>query len=226
MDLKHFFEQFQDYLAPKLDTYEQAIYLYIFRHSRFVGKDEIVIGFKSARARLACGVGEKGKPMSENTAYEKLQSLKAKNCIEIVSSEHTGRRIRLKLPNEIPGVITEPEKAALVVDVEEMDFFSLPEHSLLIFEREKHKCFYCLSSLTAENRTIDHIISGHPRNNRYRNLVAACRDCNNRKNKSDVEDFLRKLYRESFLNASELQNRLEKLNQLRKGELKPVLWAI
>lgn len=44
-----FFVQFQDFLAPKLDTYEQAIYLYIFRHSRMLGKPEVVIGFKSAR---------------------------------------------------------------------------------------------------------------------------------------------------------------------------------
>ena len=41
--LREFFQQFQDHLAPKLDTYEQAIYLYIFRHSRFVGQDETVL---------------------------------------------------------------------------------------------------------------------------------------------------------------------------------------
>lgn len=39
MDCQHFIEQFQDYLAPKLDTYEQALYLYIFRHSRLLGAD-------------------------------------------------------------------------------------------------------------------------------------------------------------------------------------------
>src|SRR4029077_16018686 len=47
------FQQFQDDLAPKLDTYEQAIYLYIFRHTRFLGKEEAVIGFKAARVRMA-----------------------------------------------------------------------------------------------------------------------------------------------------------------------------
>jgi hypothetical protein len=45
MNIKQFIEQFQDHLAPKLDTYEQAIYLYIFRHSRLLGADEVVIGF-------------------------------------------------------------------------------------------------------------------------------------------------------------------------------------
>jgi len=60
MDLHEFIVQFQDYLAPKLDTYEQAIYLYVFRHSRLLEIEEVIIGFKSARIRIACGVVEKG----------------------------------------------------------------------------------------------------------------------------------------------------------------------
>ena len=40
MDLEKFIIQFHDYLAPKLDTYEQEIYLYIFRRSRLIGKDK------------------------------------------------------------------------------------------------------------------------------------------------------------------------------------------
>ena len=53
MDTHEFIEQFQDYLAPKLDTYEQALYLYIFRHGRLLGAEEVVIGFKAARRRMA-----------------------------------------------------------------------------------------------------------------------------------------------------------------------------
>ena len=34
MDAKVILEQFHDYLAPQLDTYEQAIYLYVLRHGR------------------------------------------------------------------------------------------------------------------------------------------------------------------------------------------------
>ncbi len=82
MDTHEFIEQFQDYLAPKLDTYEQALYLYIFRHGRLLGAEEVVIGFKAARRRMACGIGQDGRPMSENTAYEKLRSLQSKGCQE------------------------------------------------------------------------------------------------------------------------------------------------
>lgn len=75
MDLRRFIEEFQDYLAPQLDTYEQAVYLYLFRHSRLLGLDEVTIGFKSAGKKMAFGIGKKGTPISEHVIYEKLRSL-------------------------------------------------------------------------------------------------------------------------------------------------------
>ena len=53
MNVEQFLKDFQDHLAPRLDTYEQAIYLYLFRHTRLVGRDDAVVGFKSARRLLA-----------------------------------------------------------------------------------------------------------------------------------------------------------------------------
>ena len=222
MNLEEFFIQFIDFMAPKLDTYEQAIYLYIFRHSRLIEKEEVVIGFKSERIRLATGVGEKGKPMSENTVYLRLQSLEAKGFIEIVASERTGRRIRLKLPNEIPGVIPKPEENK-IIDIETMDFFVTSENRKLILEREEYRCFYCLSSLDSNNYVIEHVTSRPIGDNSYRNVVAGCRQCNNRKNNMQVEDFLRVLYRESILSVEDFKDRCNCLEKLRRGELKPVL---
>jgi hypothetical protein len=170
---------------------------------------------------MACGVGTKGSPMSENTAYEKLQSLKTKGCIDIISSERTGRRIRLKLPSEISGIIPDPEKEPAALDIEDADFFSTPEHRILILERDEHRCFYCMRAVTSDNYVLEHIVSRPEGDNSYRNLVAACRECNNRKNDSDAEDFLRTLYREEFLSAGDLKKLLEKLAKLKTGELKP-----
>lgn len=223
MDTQQFIEQFQDYLAPNLDTYERALYLYIFRHGRLLGADEVVIGFKSARRRMACGIGQDGSPMSENTAYEKLRSSQSKGCIEIVSSERTGRRIRLKLPSEIPGVIPQPAAEPSPLTLEEMDFFEIPDNRALKLEREGNCCFYCLRALTPESHVIEHVVSRPAGDNSYRNVVAACRECNNRKNDSTAEDYVRALYRESFRNAAELQDKLTKLAKLRSGELKPIL---
>lgn len=164
--------------------------------------------------------------MSENTAYEKLRSLQSKGCIAIISSERTGRRIRLKLPDEIPGIIPPPVTETPPLSIEEMDFFELPENRSLILQREQNRCFYCLRALTAESYVIEHVVSRPAGDNGYRNVVAACRECNNRKNDSTAEDYVRALYREAFLSAVELQDRLAKLGRLRNGELKPMVHVI
>ena len=164
--------------------------------------------------------------MSEFTAYEKLRCLQSKGSIEIVSSERTGRRIRLRLPDEIPGIIPPPATQAPPLSIEEMDFFEIPENRALLLEREEHHCFYCLRALTAASCVIEHVVSRPAGDNSYRNVVAACRECNNRKNDSSAEDYLRGLYREAFLSADELQDRLSKLNRLKKGDLQPTLRAI
>jgi hypothetical protein len=222
MDVVSFLTEFQDHLAPRLDTYEQAIYLYIFRHSRLIGLDEVVLGFKTARGRMATGIGEKGKPMAEKTCYEKLRSLQAKGCLEIVTVEHNGSRIRLQLPNEIPGVVVQPV-APNAIRLEDMDFFTAEENRYLILKREGHKCFYCLRVLTASNHVIEHVVSRPAGDSSYRNVVAACRQCNNRKGDSEAEDFLRVLYREGFLSSDELEQRMSHLQRLRAGELRPAL---
>ncbi len=220
MELEQFFRDFVDHLAPRLDTYEQAIYLYLFRHTRFVGAEEAVIGLKSARHRMTCGIGEKGKPMSENTAYEKLRSLEEKGCIKILDVTRAGRKIRLYLPSEIPGVVVDAQPS-LAPDAEKQDFFNDPDNRNRILMREEHRCFYCLRQLNGDNYVIEHVVSRPAGDNSYRNVVAACRHCNNRKGSSNVEDWLRTLYRDGFLGDAELQNRLSHLERLRAGNLMP-----
>ncbi len=220
MDVEKFLTDFQDHLAPRLDTYEQAIYLYLFRHTRLVGLKEAVVGFKSARRRMACGIGKKGEPMSENSAYEKLQSLQKKGCIVILDSNRDGRKIRLNLPSEIPGVVV-PGEAEVVPNLEAEDFFEVEGNRIRILAREGHHCFYCIRQLNDDNYVIEHVVSRPVGENGYRNVVAACRQCNNRKASSSAEDWLRTLYREGFLEATAFQDRLSHLERLRAGELKP-----
>jgi hypothetical protein len=221
VDAVAFLKNFHDYLAPKLDTYEEAIYLYVVRHSRLVGLDEVVIGFKSARKLLAQGIGTAGSPMSENTCYEKLRSLEGKGCIKIIRSERTGTRVRPILPEEM-GIISSP-RVAIALDLESMDFFNVPENRLLILAREGRRCFYCLCALNGDNHVIEHVVSRPDGANSYRNVVAACRRCNNRKGESPARDFLRTLYRESFLDAADFENRVSHLERLQAGELRPEL---
>jgi hypothetical protein len=222
INLEEFFVQFQDYLAPKLDTYEQAIYLYIFRKSRLIGLDEVTIGFKTARSRLATGIGEKGKPMSESSCYSRLSSLEEKGCIKITRTNHAGRLLRLNLPSEIPGLIPPPIQERMV-DVEAMDFFSDPMNRLLILKREDYKCFYTLQKLDKENFIVEHVVSRPAGSNSYRNCVAASREANNKKGSTSAEDFIRRLFREGYLSELEFEGRLRALVQLKNGELRPPL---
>jgi hypothetical protein len=220
MDLKIVLEEFQDYLAPTLDTYEQAVYLYILRHGCLQGKTEVTIGFKSARKKMALGIGEKGKSMSEGTCYEKLRSLESKGCLRVIGTEREGTKVQLYFPSEIDGLVPSEEPAAALT-LGEMDFFNIPENRLLILNRENKKCFYCLRVLDISNHVIEHVMSRPAGNNTYRNVVAACHGCNNRKGNSLVDDFLRSRYRNGYLSQDDFESRLEALRVLRSGELKP-----
>jgi hypothetical protein len=222
IDLQCFFVEFHDYLAPKLDVYEQAIYLYLFRHSRLLGIEEVTIGFKSARTRLATGIGENGKAMSESTSYKKLESLQIKRCLTILRTSHRGRVIRLHLPNEIHELIP-PAVQEMPKDLERMDFFKDPANRLLLLEREKHRCFYTLKPLTSDSFVVEHIVSRPHGDNSYRNCVAASREANNKKASSSAEDFLRRLFRDGFLNEAEFTERLKTLELVKSGNLKPFL---
>lgn len=158
MDLRRFIEEFQDYLVPKLDTYEQAVYIYVFRHSRLLGLDEVTIGFKSARKKMAFGIGKKGTPVSEHVIYEKLRSLMEKGCLEILETERAGTRVRLRVPSEVPSIL--PDAASgTIPTLDEIDFFGLPEGRQAILEREEWRCFYCLRKLNKDNYVMDHVFS-------------------------------------------------------------------
>ena len=209
-------------MAPKLDTYEQAIYLYIFRYTRLVGKYDEVIALKSARSRIALGIGQLGRPMSESSASEKLFSLSAKGCVAIIATEHKGRRVKLFLPNEIVGVIQQAVPVS-EMDIEDIDFFSDPSHRLAIFQREESRCFYTLQKITNSNFVIDHVISRSECNNSFKNLVAASREANNRKGSLSAEEFLRVLFRDGFLSEIEFRERLMALENLRNGKLRPII---
>ncbi|MGQ0633462.1 MAG: HNH endonuclease [Planctomycetaceae bacterium] len=222
MDIRAILIQFQDYLASKLDTYEQVLYLYILRHTRLVERDEATIGFKSARRKMAFGVGQKTRPMSENTCYEKLRSLQSKGCIQLLDSQREGTRVRLITPVEIPGVVP-PERPSVPTAMEEMDFFNVQANRLTILRREDDKCFYCLRQINKDNNVLEHVLSRRDGGNSYRNVVAACRQCNNRKGATTAEDFLRTLYREGFLGASEFEGRVSHLQRLLAGEIKPTI---
>ena len=127
----------------------------------------------------------------------------------------------MNLPNEIPGLLPLVEPISIELTLEQIDFFNIPQNRLLILQREGLKCFYCFRKLDTANHVIEHVVSRPDGNNSYRNVVAACRNCNNRKGDSLAQEFLRVLYRDGYLNSVEFDERLTTLERLRIGELKP-----
>lgn len=170
---------------------------------------------------MATGIGDKGKPMSESTCYEKLPSLQAKGFVQVLGTERDGTRVRLRLPSEIEGVIPITQDLEKI-DLEVMDFFGDSLNRSAILRREGNRCFYCLRSLDNSNYVMEHVISRPVGNNNYRNVVASCLGCNNRKNDIPVEQFLVRLYREGFLSEQEFEERTRALQQLQAGEMKPI----
>jgi hypothetical protein len=220
MDAKVIIEEFLDFLAPKLDVYEQAIYLYALRHSRLQGKEEVTIGFKSARFRMALGIGAQGTQIADKTCYEKLRSLEKKGCLSLLGTERNGTRMKLLLPSEIEGLIPAP-KLETNVDLDEIDFFVNPEHRELILRREGGKCFYCARVLNSSNYVIEHVASRPKGDSSYRNVVAACLNCNNRKGDAEVEEFIRGLYRDGYLSTEDFDRLVANLQLLQSGNLRP-----
>jgi 5-methylcytosine-specific restriction endonuclease McrA len=102
-----------------------------------------------------------------------------------------------------------------------MDFFNAPQNRRLILEREDGRCFYCLKKINDSSAVFDHVARRSTGDETYRNVVASCRRCNNRKGESGGEDLLRVLFREGFITSGLLADRLAAIEKLRAGELRP-----
>jgi 5-methylcytosine-specific restriction endonuclease McrA len=124
------------------------------------------------------------------------------------------------LPSDIAGVVVLPTTPA-ELDLEAEDFFEIAANRQRIREREGGRCFYCFKSIDGGNWVIEHVVSRPQGTNAYRNVVAACKQCNDRKKDLLAEDWLRALYRDGVLNQGECATGIANLARLRAGELKP-----
>ena len=184
VDVKQFLVDFQDYLAPRLDTQEQAIYLYLVRHVRLNDGKPRAVPLKTARRRMALGTGQHGRPMSESTVSKKIRSLELKKAIRVLDVEHAGRVFQVFLPAEMGVVPSVEEGTDVVVDIETVNFFE-KGNRVLILEREQRRCFYTLVQLDEANFVIDHVVpTSDGGGNSYRNVVACSRYANNRKGRA------------------------------------------
>lgn len=211
---------FVDFVVPNLDVYEQAIFLYLMRHSILEGTIQVTISLKSDRVKIGLGAGDGTRPMSESTLTKKVNSLEKKGLVRRVNSGRSGTTLSISLPSHCKYGPMPPEEVS-IFDIEEMDFFVDPKGREAILARENRKCFYCLSSLEGRDYVMEHVVSRPKGGNGYRNIVAACQTCNNQKSEKPADEYLRFLYRQGYLSGPDFQSRLEALKNLLAGQLVP-----
>ncbi len=207
--------EIEDFLIPRkeLDAHERALYYHLFRHSRMLGVEEMTFVISASPKRTG---------MTEFTARDRLRSLEKKDCLVISELTRNGVRLKLLLPEEIPGCLRSTEVAEVARSIEEIDFFKETKYRSAIFQREQGRCFYCLRKLSADGYALDHATAQVDRgDNSYRNIVAACHECNSRKAGMNAEDYCRLLYREGLLSADEMAKRMDSIGRLRNGDLIP-----
>ena len=221
MNTEQFLKEYIDFVVPKLETIEQAIYLYVVRHTVFEDKDNVLVSVSSAAKSNIFGLSGRGGTMGISATRNKVYTLQEKGFIEIIDSTPTGLRLKAILPSQNASILAEEEAKEKAVPLEELDFYVVPELRQALRDREGNKCFYSFQKITDENFTIDHVISRPEGKNTYNNLVATTKAMNNKKANMPVQDFLRSLFREGLLSEAEFQERAAALEQLQAWELKP-----
>ncbi len=205
----------QDRLVPILDSYEQAVYHYLFRHTYLSGKKQTIVNTRSAE--IGFGTADKTKKPSSKTRSDRLRSLEQKGCIKIVERSHKGILVEIFLPHEIPALQVRDEVPE-VIDLEKLDFFKDRRLLPSLLAREKSRCFYTNRKITAQNCYLDHVVPQvNNGGNSYRNIVACCFDANSMKNNKAAEEFVRILYKEEIISLQEFNALKHKLTDLQAG---------
>jgi len=216
-------KQLEDVLVPRLGltVVERAVYSHLLRHSRL--EDRV-------RLRFSIYWLARGTWLSTGAVRLAVRRLVAKGALRLVERTKAGHVVEVRLPEEIRGIRPnriEPGGAARLPNasnLEETDFLQTKARREAIHARERSACFYCMRRLTARARCLDHVVPAVRRgSNSYRNLASACAECNSQKGETAAEGFLRLLYRDGRLTASELTGRLRAVEALAAGKLRPAL---
>jgi hypothetical protein len=189
-----------DDLQPLLTPYDTAFYWYLFRHSIAEnGSPHLRISTRNLRTAV---VKSSYSYAAKNTillgkVQEILRALESVGAIRKEGEpDRTGTLYRVLVPDEIEAcrkfraerTAAEPKPE---VSESEIDFYNVRENRIKVYERDNYKCRYCGKQLTRFTATLDHVKPvAEGGDNSFDNLVTACLDCNSRKTKRPVGDFL------------------------------------
>lgn len=193
-------QEIVDDLQPLLSPYEMAFYWFAFRHS--IAKNGSSLLRLSTRG-LQNGVIKSMRTDRESSSIA-LQTVR--ECLAALESigaitkqgepNRDGTPYRVLIPDEIEACRkfraerheAEPKPG---VSEDEIDFYNVRGNRIKVFERDAYKCRYCSKQLTRFTATLDHVQAvAEGGDNSFGNLVTACLECNSRKHKRLVGDFL------------------------------------
>jgi hypothetical protein len=193
-------QEIVDDLQPLLSPYEMAFYWFAFRHS--IAKNGGSLLRLSTRG-LQNGVV---KSMRTDRESSRIALQTVRECLAALESlgaitkqgepNRDGTPYRVLIPDEIEACRNfraERQEAEPKPELreDEIDFYNVRENRLKVFERDAYKCRYCTKQLTRFTATLDHVQAvAEDGDNSFGNLVTACLECNSRKHKRPVGDFL------------------------------------
>ncbi len=219
LDLITEFDYATKYLSRLLKVKPFVVYLLLFKRAYFEeGKNLISVTLSELGKNL---LSDSGNPMSDNVVGNAINDLVKLKIVE-KRSARTGQanKYEVRLPSEIRKVqemIKREEETEEIIDDSKDDFYKDLEKRLEILKREDYECFYCLRELQEDNFHLDHLVPQAQGGQDYKsNLVASCKECNNKKKTLDPEIFLRENYRKHILTQEEFQIQEDKLTELRK----------
>jgi hypothetical protein len=201
-ELPDIIQEIVDDLQPLLEPYDAAFYWYLFRHSiardgspylRVSSRGLRGTVVKSARSEAAEKKISLGKVTDTLRALETIGAIRKEG-----DPNREGTLYRVLIPDEIQAcrdfrsarAASEQEFPFPPTD-NEVDCYNVKQNRIKIYERDGYVCRYCQKQLTRFTATLDHVkpvVDGG--DNSLENLVTACLDCNSRKNRRTVGDFL------------------------------------
>lgn len=195
------------YLSRVVKDKALAVYHVLFHLSYFeTGKGEIILSWAKVGSFIR---SEQGNIIEDSsTIKRRLGDLYRNRCISVNRQRSGANEIVVHLPSEIPACKELIEKEETVSEEQEKidnsDYYTDPGRRLMILERDKRQCVYCLIDVSEDSFVLDHLISvSKGGTNRKFNLVASCEGCNQRKQDQDPIQFLQLNYRNQLINQDE-----------------------
>jgi len=190
-----------DYLFPLLEPLECVFYMYLFRISIVEHGQQTC---RASMSGLQKGVVKSGyrnataATIGDQTIRAALTHLEEIGAIQKAGDvSRNGTLYKIMLPEEIEQCRKlmqekQNQEAAPAIDEnKELDFYNNKDNRVKIFERDNWQCKYCGKQLTRFTATLDHVkpVSAGGGND-YDNILTACLQCNSKKNRKPLGDFM------------------------------------